>query len=135
MIVAALFKPFRDSFINGEVRSGGNGVSAVALVGFVLAGALAFSLLVFILVHSYLLTHGSTTIECHMYGRLFPFNQGWKRNFGSVFGPTWIDWILPTYHHGQDNGKYELNRWELGQLTAETALDDQSDLESDSLLL
>jgi len=131
MIVAALFPPFRASLF-GSGGSGG-GPSAVALVGFVLAGALAFSLLVFILLHSYLLVHGSTTIECHTYGRMFPFNRGWKRNVQVVFGPSIIDWILPTTHR-RDGHAYELHSWELDQLTSDSAFEDQSDME-DSVLL
>lgn len=132
MIVTALFPPFRDSLFSSGGSSGS--ASAVALVGFVLAGALAFSLLVFILLHSYLLMHGSTTIECHIYGRLFPFNRGWKKNVRVIFGPSVIDWVLPTTHRREDGREYELHSWELSQLTADCAFDDQSDLEDDALL-
>ncbi|KAG6972157.1 hypothetical protein JG687_00001649 [Phytophthora cactorum] len=83
-------------------------------------------------VHSYLLVHGATTIECHQYGRAFPFNQGWRKNFNDVFGDTTKDWLLPTTPARKQ--RYVLHPAELEHLTADSCFGDSSDQEDDSLL-
>ncbi|GMF33142.1 unnamed protein product [Phytophthora fragariaefolia] len=124
--------PFEAALFSDDAPRGAASFSAMAVVGFVLGGALAISLLGFIAVHSYLLAHGATTIECHQYGRAFPFNQGWRKNFRAVFGETTKDWLLPTTLAGTQ--RYALHPAELEHLTADSCFGDSSDQEDDSLL-
>ncbi|KAI9912542.1 hypothetical protein PsorP6_005430 [Peronosclerospora sorghi] len=132
MCVRALAEPFRAAVFSGNAPRGGANFSVMAVVGFVLGGALAISLLGFIVVHSYLLFHGSTTIECQQYGRAFPYNLGWQKNFKDVFGETTTDWLLPTTPTEQE--RYVLHPAELEHLTADRCFGDLSDQEDDSLL-
>ncbi|KAL3668737.1 hypothetical protein V7S43_006032 [Phytophthora oleae] len=132
MCVRALSGPFQAALFMDNAPSGAADFSALAVVGFVLGGALAISLLGFIAVHSYLLVHGATTIECHKYGRSFPFNQGWRKNFNDVFGETTKDWILPTTPTRKK--RYTLHPAELDHLAADSCFDDSSDQEDVSLL-
>lgn len=136
VIVIALFRPFCDALFNsGKRMSDEENVTAMALIGFVLAIALALSLGLFIALHSYLLWHGSTTLECHIYGRQFPFDQGWRKNVRDVFGPSKADWFLPTTVRRDSGQPYELHEGELEHLTAPRLFDDdQSSFEDDSLL-
>ncbi|KAF1773809.1 hypothetical protein GQ600_18022 [Phytophthora cactorum] len=120
------------ALFSDDAPRGAANFSAMAVVGFVLGGALAVSLLGFIAVHSYLLVHGATTIECHQYGRAFPFNQGWRKNFNDVFGDTTKDWLLPTTPARKQ--RYVLHPAELEHLTADSCFGDSSDQEDDSLL-
>ncbi|DAZ96754.1 TPA: hypothetical protein N0F65_012331 [Lagenidium giganteum] len=71
-------------------------LSMVAVVAFILAGSLTLSLTIFVAVHTFLMLHGTTTIEFHTYGRRSPFNRGWQRNFLDLFGRSKKDWFLPT---------------------------------------
>ncbi|ETL91938.1 hypothetical protein, variant 4 [Phytophthora nicotianae] len=132
MCVRALSGPFQAALFSEDAPRGAANFSAMAVVGFVLGGALAISLLGFIAVHSYLLVHGATTIECHQYGRAFPFNQGWRKNFNDVFGDTTKDWLLPTTPARKQ--RYVLHPAELEHLTADSCFGDSSDQEDDSLL-
>eukprot|EP00644_Phytophthora_capsici_P013622 jgi/Phyca11/117367/e_gw1.33.323.1 len=132
MCVRALSGPFQAALFMDNAPHGAADFSALAVVGFVLGGALAISLLGFIAVHSYLLVHGATTIECHQYGRTFPFNQGWRKNFSEVFGETTKDWLLPTTPARKRH--YTLHPAELEHLAADSCFDDSSDQEDDSLL-
>ncbi|KAG6975993.1 hypothetical protein JG688_00001849 [Phytophthora aleatoria] len=128
----SLSGPFQAALFSDDAPRGAANFSAMAVVGFVLGGALAVSLLGFIAVHSYLLVHGATTIECHQYGRAFPFNQGWRKNFNDVFGDTTKDWLLPTTPARKQ--RYVLHPAELEHLTADSCFGDSSDQEDDSLL-
>ncbi|KAL4105697.1 hypothetical protein PRIC1_003757 [Phytophthora ramorum] len=132
MCVRALAGPFQAALFSEDAPRGAANFSAMAVVGFVLGGALGISLLGFIAVHSYLLVHGATTIECHEYGRAFPFNQGWRKNFTAVFGEKTKDWILPTTPSRKL--RYVLHPAELEHLTADSCFGDSSDQEDDSLL-
>ncbi|KAE9015838.1 hypothetical protein PR003_g14296 [Phytophthora rubi] len=132
MCVKALAGPFQAALFSDDVPRGAATFSAMAVVGFVLGGALAISLLGFITVHSYLLAHGATTIECHAYGRAFPFNQGWRKNCNKVFGETTKDWLLPTTLNRKQG--YVLHPAEMEHLTADSCFGDSSDQEDDSLL-
>ncbi|KAI9987712.1 hypothetical protein PInf_023756 [Phytophthora infestans] len=132
VVFTALSGPFQAALFSEDAPRGASNFSAMAVVGFVLGGALAISLLGFIAVHSYLLVHGATTIECHQYGRAFPFNQGWRKNFNDVFGDTTRDWLLPTTPARKQ--RYVLHPAELEHLTADSCFGDSSDQEDDSLL-
>ncbi|RLN38228.1 hypothetical protein BBJ28_00016781 [Nothophytophthora sp. Chile5] len=132
MIVVALLGPFQTALSIDDAPRGTADFSALMVVGFVLGGALDVSLLGFILVHSYLLMHGTTTIECHEYGRSFPFSQGWQKNVSLVFGESTTDWLLPTSLKREKS--YVLHPVELEHLTADRFLDDSSDQEDDNLL-
>ncbi|TYZ64539.1 hypothetical protein PybrP1_004561 [[Pythium] brassicae (nom. inval.)] len=134
MIVFALFADFQRSV--GERGGGGRGrdLSIGALVAFVIAGSLALSLLIFVVVHSYLLLTGSTTIDFHTYGRSAPFSQGWRRNVAAVFGDRKRDWVLPTAPRIRRHALV-LNAAELEFLAADSVLgDDSSQLEDEVLL-
>ncbi|CAI5702697.1 unnamed protein product [Peronospora effusa] len=133
MCVRALAGSFQAAiFSENAPHNAVNNFSALAVVGFVLGGALAISLLGFIAVHSYLLIHGATTIECHHYGRAFPFNQGLRKNLKAVFGETIKDWLLPTTPTRKQH--YVLHPAVLEHLTADSSLEDCSDHEDDTLL-
>ncbi|RLN89662.1 hypothetical protein BBJ28_00003796 [Nothophytophthora sp. Chile5] len=132
MIVVALVGPFQTALFNDDAPRGTADFSALMVVGFVLGGALDVSLLGFIVVHSYLLMHGTTTIECHEYGRSFPFSQGWRKNVSLVFGESTTDWLLPTSLKREK--RYVLHPVELEHLTADRFLDESSDQEDDNLL-
>uniref|UniRef100_M4B4P0 Palmitoyltransferase n=1 Tax=Hyaloperonospora arabidopsidis (strain Emoy2) TaxID=559515 RepID=M4B4P0_HYAAE len=132
MCVSALAGPFQTALYSKEGTRGGGNFSALVVVGFVLSSALAISLLGFIVVHSYLLVHGATTIECHQYGRAFPFSQGWWKNLEAVLGETIKDRLLPTTPRGKQ--QYILHPAELEHLAAASCFDDSSDQEDDSLL-
>lgn len=132
MIVRALAGPFEAALFSDSAPRGANDFSALAVVGFVLGGALGISLLGFIAVHAYLLTHGATTIECHEYGRAFPFNQGLRQNVIAVFGESKWDWLLPT-SPGRTK-RYVLHPAEMEHLTADSCFGDSSDQEDDNLL-
>lgn len=132
MCVRALLRPFQAALFSEHTIRGATEFSSMAVVGFVLGGALGISLLGFVVVHSYLLIHGATTIECHEYGRAFPFNQGWRVNLTQVFGKTTIDWLIPTtLAHEQ---RYVLHPVELEHLTADNCIGNFSDQEDDALL-
>ncbi|CEG38637.1 probable protein s-acyltransferase 14-like isoform x1 [Plasmopara halstedii] len=125
LCVRALFGDFQAALFSENASHDASKFSAMAVVGFVLAGALGISLLGFIVVHSYLLIHGATTIECHEYGRAFPFNQGWRMNVNQVFGETKKDWFLPTTPAQKQ--RYVLHPAELKHLTADICLGNDED--------
>lgn len=97
MVLLALFDTFQRSMFAGASPSGGGAdLAFTGLVAFVLACSLTLSLFIFVVVHTYLLLNGSTTIDFHTYGRSAPFSQGWRLNAAAVFGARVRDWILPT---------------------------------------
>ncbi|CAH0482591.1 unnamed protein product [Peronospora belbahrii] len=132
MCVRALAGPFLAAFFSENAPRVAAEFSVIAVVGFVLGGALAISLLVLIAFHLYLLFHGATTIEFHQYGRAFPFNQGWRKNVHAVLGNTTKDLLLPTTPARKQH--FILQPGELKRLTADSCLWDFNDYEDDSLL-
>lgn len=132
MVVLALFGDFRRSV--SESGSHTKDLAISSLVAFVLAGSLTLSLLIFVVVHTYLLLNGSTTIDFHTYGRAAPFSQGWRRNFLAVFGDRKRDWLLPTTPRIRRHA-LELNAAELEFLAADHALGDDSSALEDEVLL
>ena len=134
MCARALAGPFLTALYSKDGRrsDAGANLSALVVVGFILSGTLAITLLGFIVVHSYLLLHGATTIECHQYGRAFPFNQGWWKNLEVVLGETTTDRLLPTTPSPKQ--QYVLHPAELEHLAADSCFDDSSDQEDDRLL-
>lgn len=136
MIVLALFRDFQRSVaMSGGSRSDRTrDLSLSELVAFVLAGSLALSLLVFVVVHSYLLLTGSTTIDMHTYGHSAPFSQGWRQNVVAVFGDRKRDWVLPTAPRIQRHALV-LNAAELAFLNADSVLGDDSSAFEDDVLL
>jgi len=132
MIMLALFGAFRRSVV--ATVSSAEDLSIYGLIAFVLAGSLSLSLLIFIVMHSYLLLNGSTTIDFHTYGRSAPFNQGWRKNFLAVFGDRRRDWILPTAPRIQQT--QVMNTTELEFLHADRVLgDEDSSMYEDEILL
>lgn len=134
MILLALLDMFQRSVV--ATRSSDMELSLYGFVAFVLAGSLSLSLLIFLVVHTYLLLNGSTTIDFHTYGRAAPFSQGWRKNFLAVFGDRRRDWILPTAPRIQN--KQVMNATELEFLHADHALggyDDDSSMYEDEGLL
>lgn len=129
MCVWVLFKPFQTALFS---KRGADSFSSLVVVGFVLGSALGFSLLGIIAVHSYLLVQGGTTIECHEYGRAFPFNQGWRNNISDVFGEMTKDWLLPTTPVRKQ--RFLLQPAALHQIIACSCIDDLYDQEDDSFL-
>lgn len=123
MIVLALFDTFQRSVV--ATRGSDMDLSLYGLIAFVLAGSLSLSLLIFLVVHTYLLVNGSTTIDFHTYGRATPFSQGWRKNFLAVFGDRRRDWILPTAPRIPH--KQVMNAAELEFLNADHALGDDDD--------
>lgn len=132
MILLALFATFRRAVLSSDSSSDSE-LSLCGLIAFVLAGSLSFSLLIFVVVHSYLLFNGSTTIDFHIYGRSAPFSQGWRRNFLAVFGDRERDWLLPT--EPRITHRPVMNAAELEFLNADQTLGDDSSALEDSVLL
>ena len=64
-------------------------------LGFIMALAFSFSLLLFVVLHGVLIARGQTTLE---FGSLinFPYNLGTVKNIQSVFGTSWFWCWLPT---------------------------------------
>uniref|UniRef100_K3X943 Palmitoyltransferase n=1 Tax=Globisporangium ultimum (strain ATCC 200006 / CBS 805.95 / DAOM BR144) TaxID=431595 RepID=K3X943_GLOUD len=135
MVVVALFAPFQRSIVAPSPTSEESELSLVGLIAFVLAGSLSLSLLMFVVIHSYLLLNGSTTIDFHIYGRAVPFSLGWRENFRAVFGDRKRDWVLPTSPL-LPHGGMAMNVAELEFLAANRVLgDDSSSTADDSVLL
>lgn len=79
-----------------------------------ICGGLLLFLEHFACLHLYYVLINTTTIEYlekkHLGAggeRLYPYNCGWLRNIGSVFGPNWLAWWLPVSSgFGQRDGLY-----------------------------
>ncbi|KAJ0410396.1 hypothetical protein P43SY_002728 [Pythium insidiosum] len=140
-VLASLFGKFRLSVAQDGVAATAD-LSMTGLVAYIVAGSLAFSLLLFIVIHSALIALGASTIECHIYGRHSPYNRGWRRNVRAVFGdgPMW-QWGLPVEPLRFDSSHRRLHPREIEQLTADRILGGHdgdgggNDDEADRLLL
>lgn len=132
MVTCAFMTPFYESVVQESKAAASSDLSLFELIAFVLAGSLSLSLLIFISVHSWLILNGSTTIECHIYGRMTPFSRGWRTNIRLVFGDRWIDWLLPTTPQWKHR-KYAVHPAEMDHLNGGYDFED-SGTESDQLL-
>jgi hypothetical protein len=82
---------------------------AFKMVAFVLSVSFSISLLLFVVLHSYLISRNATTIELHMYSKEnpSPYNLGKRRNWENVFGSVVWKWFLPVQSEGlESDGVY-----------------------------
>lgn len=76
------------------------------LLAYVLACSLALSLLAFTALHSWLISHGSTTLEMQIYPSVSknPYNLGTARNWRAVMGSEAWMWFVPVVSPNAGSG-------------------------------
>ncbi|OQS04573.1 palmitoyltransferase [Thraustotheca clavata] len=100
MIIVAMFPVFEKALHHTTAS-----MPMSALLGYVMAGSVTLSLIIFTCFHTFLLLRGLTTLEMNVYGMRSPYRrQTATANWESVFGTTKSTWFLPVPPTNADHG-------------------------------
>ncbi|OQR85464.1 vacuolar amino acid transporter [Achlya hypogyna] len=132
MILVTMFPAFESAINHSTVE-----MPMTALLGYVMAGSVTLSLLIFTGFHTFLILRGLTTLEMNVYGMRSPYRRPtWGENWRSVFGTEKSTWLLPVPPVGADDGLTWMQPSRMpSRVLVSHAIDDSDDHETSSLIL
>ncbi|EQC34526.1 hypothetical protein SDRG_07854 [Saprolegnia diclina VS20] len=131
MILITMFPAFERAINHTTVE-----MPMTALLGFVMAGSVTLSLLIFTGFHTFLILRGLTTLEMNVYGMRSPYRlPTFVENWWSVFGTHRATWFLPVPAVGADDGLTWMQPTRMpSRIMMSHAVDDSDDQESSMLM-
>ena len=79
-------------------------LSLLGFIGFLMGLSLSLGVGMLFFYHTFLMFKGSTTLEMSIFGNQNPFDEGWKLNWRSRFGPQVRTWFVPVRPRGVGKG-------------------------------